>query len=304
MTRHLLHIGFPKTGSTLLQQWFAAHPQLAFADGGIAGFYDVYGIVRSGVHPRGDVRYHVTSSEGLSAPNPEAGGGSVEYLDRHRANMPASQAAICATLSAIFGGSLVLIVTRGFRAMILSSYSQYVRSGGNVPFDELIAPPRAGRSADVEHLATLGPWDYDRVIGLYAAAFGAANIIVMPYELLRDDAHAFFATLAARLDIDHIHAATERVNPSLSPVEMFWYPRLARTAQRMRSARLFRFYARLAFTNRLRVPIRVLQRLRPGTPVSANAIPDAVLDSFRGRAESLRGNPLYAPYASDYLLGQ
>src|SRR5262249_37217403 len=42
MTGHLIHIGYPKTGSNFLRAWFAQHPQLAYADGGIAGFLDAY----------------------------------------------------------------------------------------------------------------------------------------------------------------------------------------------------------------------------------------------------------------------
>jgi hypothetical protein len=48
MSRHLVHIGYPKAGSTYLQRWFASHPQLAYREGGIAGFPNVYALARDG----------------------------------------------------------------------------------------------------------------------------------------------------------------------------------------------------------------------------------------------------------------
>jgi hypothetical protein len=44
----------------------------------------------------------------------------------------------------------------------------------------------------------------------------------------------------------------------------------------------------------------VLQRLRPGTPVTADAIPEDLIAAYRAKASTLRENPLYAPYAREY----
>jgi hypothetical protein len=180
--------------------------------------------------------------------------------------------------------------------MILSSHSQYVRSGGEV---DLAGMMRAAQKEPDPRL--LEAWHYDYLIGLYGRAFGEENIIVMPYELLRDDAEAFTRMLSARLDIDPHPPLRERVNESLSPVEMYWYPRLTRFMRRIPSRRLFDRYILAALRNELRRPIAWLDRLKPGTPFTSESIPKELVDAFRGRAESLRGNPLYAPYASDYL---
>ena len=193
-------------------------------------------------------------------------------------------------LAELFPGARVLMLTRGYRSMVVSSYSQYVRTGGEEDF----------RGFCAQILRSDNPWHYDRVAGLYESAFGAANVIVMPYELLRDDAGAFTRTLAGRLGIDDCAAAPERVNAGLSAEELAWYPRLSRAAGRLPGA-LRRLYARGAFANRLRLPIRALHRLRPATPVSADAIPPELLDALRPGAERLRTHPLYAPYAADYL---
>jgi hypothetical protein len=197
-------------------------------------------------------------------------------------------------LAELFPNALVLIVTRGFRAMILSSYSQYVRSGGDVDLADLIAMNT--------NLSQLDPWNYDALIDLYTRAFGEANVIVMPYELLREDAGAFTRSLETRLGLAHLEMKADRVNASLSAVEMYWYPRFTRAVRALPiGSRLRRLYHRGAFANRFRRPIDMLQRVRPGRPVTADAIPDEIVNAYRGKAERLRANPLYAPYAADYL---
>jgi hypothetical protein len=301
MTGHLLHVGYPKTGSTFLQRWFAGHPQLAFADGGIAGYRDVHGIVRESVSTGPGVLYRVTSAEGLSAPQPYAGQDPVDYPGGARKSMPDAQSDACATLAALFPNAHVLIVTRGFRSMILSSYSQYVRAGGDVPLSDLITATLRGDAA-FAHVLDRDPFDYDHLITTYARAFGADQVIVMPYELLRDDADAFTRALETRLNLPHFAAAPDRINTSLSPVEMHWYPHLTRAARRWPiGARVRNWYFRAAFRNRFRAPIAILQRLRPAPPVAAATIPEELVNTYRGKAEQLRGNPLYAAYATDYL---
>ncbi|HEX2834759.1 MAG TPA: hypothetical protein VHW00_17230 [Thermoanaerobaculia bacterium] len=298
MTRHLLHVGFPKAGSTFLQRWFEAHPQLAYLEGGIAGFRDVYAVSRAAagaVTP--PPRYRVTSSETLVAPRSDAGTGVVVDFDRLRGvDVAALQRRACAILSELLPGAVVLIVTRGFRSMILSSYSQYVRSGGDVDLTDLIASSLGG-SMQMDDA-----WHYDQVIAMYRQAFGSENVVVMPYELLREDPARFTTWLAERLGIEPLSGSSSRVNESLSPAEMYWYPRFHRLVRTLRSRRLYERYVRLTFANRLKGPIAVLRKMRPRSVVTPAMIPDEVLEGFRGRAESLREHPLFAAYLREYLL--
>lgn len=296
MTRHLLHVGYPKTGSTFLQRWFEAHPQLAYVEGGIAGFRDVYAIARDNAVAHDPPLYRVTSAEVLTAPILDAGKPVIEYKRVFNLQMATAQLQVCSTLAGLFADATVLIVTRGFRSMILSTLSQYVRTGGDADLLQMVRTAHEQRDQRF-----LESWDYDTLIAAYQSAFGADNVIVVPYELLRDDANAFLRTLAGRLGIDPVPATPERVNESLSPVELYWYPRLTRVMRRIPARRLRAAYVDAALYNRLRRPIAVLQRLRPGTPFTVESIPVGLVEMFRGRAESLRGNPLYAPYAADYL---
>lgn len=289
MTGHLLHVGYPKTGSNFLRRWFRDHPQLAYVERGIAGYSDVYEIAREAVAPRTDVRYRVTSSESFTAPHRDTGRDQQSQDDP--LDPAVGQENACALLASLFPGAHVLIVTRGFRSMIFSSFSQNVRSGSGVPLEEFIRQPLIER-----------PWDYDRVIGMYRSAFGVEKVLVMPYELLRDDADRFVRTLEESLGLTHCAAASGRLNPALSSAEMYWYPRLTRMVQRLPiGSRLKHAYLRGIFRNRFRPAIALLQRVRPGIAVTANAIPDEAVNAYRGKADSLRGNRIYAPYANDYL---
>ena len=302
MTRHLLHIGYPKTGTKFLQRWFAAHPQLAYSEGGIAGFRDVYALSRLGALQHGALQdnaplYRVTSSEALSTPHADSDKALIDYTRIGPLSMAAAQRQVCSMLAGLFPNATVLIVTRGFRSMILSSYSQYARSGGEIDLHEVV---RAFlKEPDPRQLES---WDYDRLIGEYRQAFGAEQVIVLPYELLRDDQDAFLRTLSGRLGVETMPAAPDRVNEALSPVELYWYPRLTRFLRRIPSRRVRDAYIHAALRNDLRRPIAFLNRLRPGTPFTSASIPEALVEAFRGRAEILRGNPLYEPYAAEYLL--
>jgi hypothetical protein len=295
MTGHLIHIGYPKTGSNFLRGWFRQHPQLDYAEGGIAGFRDVYSIVRHGAGgPRGTL-YRVTSAEGLATPHTSFGKPVTEHDTAWQRPMQESQAATCTILSELFPGAKVLIVTRGFRSAVFSMFSQFTRTAGRGDFAtfcanlESVIPERGDG------------WDYCWLIALYVRAFGAENVIVMPWELLRDDVDRFVRTLEGRLGLEHLAPSRGRVNTSLSAEELYWYPRITGLVRRLSSKRLFRLYARAAFVNRFRLPIRILQRIRPGTPVTAADVPASLLAAYRGRADCLRDDALYAPYAADYL---
>ena len=102
MTGHLVHLGYPKTGSNFLRGWFLAHPQLAYADGGIAGFHNVYQIAQAGAAPRAGVLYRVTSCEGLATPHPSFGNAVFDYGRERPLPIAEAQAEVCRILASLF----------------------------------------------------------------------------------------------------------------------------------------------------------------------------------------------------------
>jgi hypothetical protein len=297
---HLIHVGYPKTGSNFLRRWFDAHPELGFVNRGLAGFDSVYAVARQGASPDPRLGWRVTSAEALAAPDESVGRPRIDYGDERAVPMGEAQARVCATLASLFPSAHILVVTRGFRAMILSAYSQYVRTGGTESFEDFYRPGsnRAARWRET--------WDYDHLIALYRAAF-PERVIVLPYELLRDDPAAFTRALAAPLGIAPCDPPVDRPNIGLSPVELAWYPRLTHfvralpVGNRLRR-RIEGRYLRAARANRLTRPVALLQRLRPRSPVGEDLLTDDLARSVWGRAESVRSDPLYAPYLGDYFL--
>jgi hypothetical protein len=299
MIPHLIHIGFPKAGSTFLQNWFAAHPQIQYGEGGIAGFRDVWALARRAADTS-PPRCLVTSAEGLATPHRFVGLQEIDYAAIRGDQLPDAQAAACRMLAELFPHAHILIVTRGFRSIMPSSYSQYVRTGGTRDFPTF----SGGVEADDDPMART--WDYDRIVRLYRGTFGD-RLIVLPYELLRDDSVGFVRLIEDRLGLDHHPPPRGRANESLSPVELGWYPRISRLIRRLPVGaalrdRIHARYVRAAMANRLKPVIQLLQRIRPLEPITIDSIGSDAITRFRGRAEALRGDPLYAPYRDDYLL--
>jgi hypothetical protein len=300
MAGHLIHVGYPKTGSKYLQGWFAAHPAIAFDPVGIGGCRDVYELVRQAAAPASQIRCRVTSFEGLATPDERAGLLRPDQPWEGRRPDPAAAERVCATLAALFPNALILLVTRGFRSILLSGYSQYVRGGGRRDF-YVFRPPdpaEAGRAWQ--------SWNYDALIETYERAFGD-RLIVLPWELLRDDPASFTAELERRLGLPRFPPAPRPLNPSLSPEGLRWYPRLTRlidrlpVGARLRKA-LLRTYVPRIGGRRLEALVRLLQRARPAIPVTPELVTDEMLHFCRGKAERLRGNPFYAPYRQEYFL--
>jgi hypothetical protein len=293
---HLIHVGYPKGGSNLLRAWFAAHPHILYAHRGIAGFVDAAGVARYSFAPPADHRLAVTSSETLAWPHANAG---IDAGVKFRLSRPPieAQARVCATLADVFPGAHVLLVTRAFRGMMVSGYSQYLRAGGDTEFLSL-----PGREAWVEH------WNYDRMIRQYRTAFGD-RLIVMPYELLRDEPDVFARALEERFGLDHHPMPRARLNPALSEAELRWYPLLSRLVSslplgaRLRR-RAERRYTRAAARGRLRHLARVLEAVGPSRPAVADLVTDAMVEPFRGRADALREIPFYERYQGDYLIDE
>lgn len=303
MTQHLIHVGYGKAGSTFLQAWFARHPELRYAPGGLGGFNNVYEMAR----PTGRAyKYYVTSYEGLSLPIVSAGGMHLDFaISRPAPDKGAKekQAEVCSTLKSLYPSSRVLIVTRGFKGLILSGYSECVRLGTRLQLDGVCREFSECLRVDEDHY-----WDFDYLIRLYSDAFGDDNLIVMPYELLRDDQGRFLAALEERLGVAHAEVEAGRLNPSLSPEELYWYPLISgavsAAASRLGDARfqrMYRWYVLKILNNRLRPVIKALRHLRPGGRITEADFDEDILDYCRGKATLLKEYALYAPYAADYL---
>src|SRR5438067_12414696 len=134
MSKLLIHIGYPKAGSTFLQAWFGNHPQLKFRHGGVMGFANVYQMAeQAATYSTSVFEYYVTSYECLSIlPLSVLGHYPVMQgtADPFYPTTQEHQAQVCRLLKDLFPQSRILIVTRGFKAGCRSGYSEFVRQGG------------------------------------------------------------------------------------------------------------------------------------------------------------------------------
>jgi sulfotransferase family protein len=298
MTSHLLHIGCTKTGSSYLQQWFAEHPQLAYEEWGIAGLKNVFDVTAEAASPRRP-RYRVTSFQGFALPLAD-----YAFMGERPADELIPKAAVrrevCRILHDLFPDARVLLVTRGFREMILSTYSELIRQGSTFGprayFLYLLKLARRGEHA----------FPYDEIIRLYRDAFGPQNVIILPYELLREAPEAFFGELVTRLGLAPAPISSARIRPALSPDALYWYPRITRlvrsVCRRLGRRKLYRHYLDALREGRLNRLAGWLGRLRAGPPLDRADVPDALVRRCRGSADLLRELPQYAPYRQEYLL--
>jgi hypothetical protein len=218
--RPLVHIGYHKTGTSWLQRD-------VFRNAG-AGFSVVTRkkalrqalvscnpfefdpeITRGNFEPR--IReietqnlVAVLTHEGLSG-NPHRGGlDSKTIADR---------------LAAVFPNARVLVGIREQTSMLISLYKQYVKRGGVATFKQYANPSSVGSVLGAVRFR-FDFLEYHRLIGYYQDLFGAANVLVLPQELLRTQAQAFLERIGKFLNVPTIRAEYRMVNASPSALSL------------------------------------------------------------------------------------
>jgi hypothetical protein len=214
----LLHIGYHRTGTTWLQKcvFRNAKAGFTFVAGGKTlrpAFIEVDHfrfdpeIARRKIEPgirKAQARslVPVLSAERLSG-NP--------HFSSHDSE------AIAVRLAATFPDARVLVGIREQTSMLVSLYKQYVKRGGAVSFRRYAA------AAPGRHGAPPFPFDhleYHHLIGHYQNLFGAANVLVLPYELLCVQPRAFLEQLGEFLGVLATSAESRKMNVSPSALSL------------------------------------------------------------------------------------
>lgn len=240
-TRPLLHIGYPKTASSWLQRNVFTSP-----DGPFVVISDQRSLNSLFVDTRPDeydpdavLRSFVGD---LDAALQE---GAVPVITNERlAGTPDSGGydarAIADRLAATLPDARVVIVIREQRAIILSSYKEYLRTGGGLPLSRYLRPSRHDRLLMPQFRAEY--FEYDRLIAHYIGSFGRGSVMVLAYELLREDPSTFVAEV--------VRFARTRPPPEVDPTP------------RRRSASM------LALGLKRRIAPFILGDANPGSPLA------------------------------------
>lgn len=298
MSHVLIHIGFPKSGSTYLQKWFEEHPEIYYQPKYIAqGFYHAGELARYLQLTEKVAQNFVLSSEDITlwGGNPNLYG--LRRLEPY--NYRKFQNRMCETLYTIYPTSKVLIVTRGYLSIFTSIYAQYIRIGGTLSYTELFQYN--------EQLFTTS-LDYSYVIDLYRKKFGIENVIILPYELLLEKPVMFLSMIEKRLDIkEKFDLAIGKVNASLSNKELSTYYnisclvfRLLKPFSKNMQIRMYLHYTNFIRTKKAQSFLKWISGFI-SEPLVMNEESDIIL-LMKGKAEILRDEELYGQYLKEYLI--
>src|SRR5581483_5513217 len=205
VTAPLIHIGYHKTATSWLQKRAFSSAALGFA------LVEPRRLLNEQVAAPHDLDFDPDRCRAFFEPRLDEArlAGLVPVLSTERLCGDVLYGAydsvlIAERLAATWPEAKIAIVIREQREMVVASYQQYVRAGGQLRFEQYARrPPARGRYL----LPFVVPhFEYDRLIGHYRRLFGAEEVLVLPFELFRRE--------AARRDRGE--AARERARPGTS----------------------------------------------------------------------------------------
>ena len=98
---------------------------------------------------------------------------------------------ICERLNTCFPNGKVLIVIREQKSMLYSAYSQYIKGGGSYSIKEYLFP----KTKKVKGLFKFNYLEYHHLIEYYYKYFGKNNVLVLPYEMMKEDQERFLQNI-------------------------------------------------------------------------------------------------------------
>ncbi|MES2622491.1 MAG: hypothetical protein V4615_16690 [Bacteroidota bacterium] len=297
MAQVLIHIGYPKAGSTYLHEWFTSHPCMLYNTHAISGFYHTHDLARYAESSSYIHDCFVLSNEDLSVWK-----GDVDIVGIKNArfyDVKNYQENLSETLHRIYPEAKVLIVTRGYTTYFQSLYSQYVSSGGALSFDDFKSK-----------FGSVFPdaYDYTFIVSLYRKIFGSENVILLPFELLKDNPTEFTAAIEEQIGIkERFKYKTERVNASFDKKILFAYRRISSGLVKLVSPlpyswqkMIYGFYIQCLNKKRPHPWMEILGKWM-NTDIKMGGV-EEILESLKGKSEILRNEKLYQPYLKEYLL--
>lgn len=295
MSKILLHIGFPKAGSSFLGDWFHKHPDIIFRDFSIGGFYNTQQLMDAAINKEAEIdKIRIVRDMRFTAP------GSEDF--KNIKDIETAQTNIANTLVSLFPNAKVLIVTRGFEAAIKANYSQNIKEGGILSFNKFI---------DIHKNSKWLPFNYSYVIDLYIKLFGKENILILPYERLNKEPDLFIKKIESFLTINHFNYINKVINPSLTSKSiefirklnksiyffLFIYGPFQKFAYKLYRKFISRFKTKSwnnIFIKTLAIPF--------GSNNTKYSIPEEIQNRFSDFSLCLKNNPEYSEFKNEYFI--
>lgn len=298
MAKFLIHIGYIKSGSTYLQAWFDKHPAMLYKYNALGGFNNTEDLSWYAEREEPLHECYVISSELLSVwPSNSDIVGMRSGIQGY--DVKKYQQKLCDTLHALYPTGKVLIVTRGYTTLFSSMYAQYVFNGGTFNFQDFFKS-MTGSTPDL--------FDYSRIVGMYRQRFGTTNVIVLPYELLRDNPAAFTATIEKELGMQQTFSFTkEKINATRDKkvlkahlaVSNMLYSAVQPLPYSLKRI-VYGLYMKQNYAGKLKWLFSAVAKVHK-KEIDLGDV-SGQLRIFEGKAELLRNEELYQLYLKEYLL--
>ncbi len=287
MSRVLLHIGYPKTGSNFLWQYFDSNPELFVEKGHLISSYIGSGEIIAGLVSETD-KHYVLSQEQLSVWQGELDIVGIRFKPY---DIKKHQKKTLHSLYAVFPDATVLIITRGFESAFRSMYWQYVSIGGILSFKDF-QQQYSAYFADF--------YDYDFLISIYKEVYGN-NVVILPFELLNEDPATFLAEMEHECGLPHADYSGPKANAAqMEKAES--YRKLSRLIKTLIYPFPYSVQKKIYQAYSTALYQRKLSWLPDFFPEGELNISNETLGLFTGKAGALKNEKKFKPYTEAYFL--
>ena len=210
----LIHIGYPKTGTTFLQTNVFCDPKRFLA---LWGRYELGEAMEHFVvtHPRRFSPEWVRERYRAGLAHADNGRRPVISHENLCGNCIYGRYyghEVAQRISETFPEARVLITVREQRSMLHSIWGQYVRQEGQWSMDRFFGTGR--EPTGFAPICRLDHFEYDLLVADYVERLGSDRVLVLPYEVLKQDPDAFVKRVCdfAEVEFDPAQAQWPQAN--------------------------------------------------------------------------------------------